>query len=162
MTRTSRLHTLPVVGLIVALSVVAPACGDDSSSSSSPSGGSTEATYVADGNALCDRIGAAIQGVFPDFGGEPTTAQVRKLAADLSPVLQDWRRSVSALRPPATSKGGHAKLLKALQTSITELDQAAKSDSGAGALLEAGGPPLDAPANAAHALFDRCPAGDAQ
>lgn len=160
MTRTLRLQQLPAAGLLVACSLIVPACGDDASGSPSAPAPS-EAAYVAEGNALCERIGGEIQAVFPDFPGEPTVEQVMKLAADLSPVLQDWRRSVSALAPPSSAERGHAQLLAALQSSIASLDDAAKSADGARALLDAGGPPLDAPANAAHQLFERCPAGDA-
>jgi len=138
------------------------ACGDTKEEAGPTTVAREEASnaYVAAGNELCDRTAEEIQTALPDFEGEPTIAQVQQVGGDLSPVLARFRAGVADLDPPAVSQSKHQALLDALDSSIAKLDAAASSEEGAQALLEAGGPPLDEPGNAAHALFERCPAGN--
>ena len=148
--------------LAACLTAVLGACGKDRDpeAATTTTESSSSEEYVAAGNALCDQTNSEVQAAFPDFEGEPTIPEVQKLGRDLSPVLTRFRDGVAALTPPADSADKHQELLEALQRSISKLDAAAASTEGAQALLDAGGPPLDEPGNAAHALFERCPAGD--
>lgn len=162
---------LAAVTLAALATAVLGACGNDgpeeatntqaasSNEATSNNEGST-AEYITAGNALCDTISADIQAAFPDFEGEPTIPQVQQLGRDLSPVLVRWRDGVADLNPPADRADQHQALLDALERSIAKLDEAAASPEAAQAMRETGGPPLDEPGNAAHALFERCPAGD--
>jgi hypothetical protein len=139
------------LALVMAGGLVLAGCGTD---------GPSKEKYVAAGNTLCDRTKERVERAFPDFQSEPTVPQVRKLGADLSPVLSTWRGDLARLDPPKDLRDDHDALLASLEDAIAKLDAAAATDDGARALLEAGGPPLDDPGNKAHALFPRCQAGD--
>lgn len=155
--RTIRLRPLLVLVGITAFGTVA--CGDDDDGATTTT--IDAAAFVAAGNALCDEVGAEIDAVFPDFGGEPTIEQVMQLGADLGPVLEGFRRDVAALVPPAGLAAAHKTLIESLDESISILAAMAANEEGAQAALDAGGPPLDEPSNAAHAIFPGCPPGDA-
>lgn len=157
--RLGRTFCVPFIGLLAI--VLLGACGEasnDSAASTTSAGGADQ--YTAAGNALCDRTSEEVQAAFPDFEGEPTILQVQQLARDLGPVLVKWRAGVADLDPPATKEAQHQSLLDTLDVSIAKLEAAASTTEGAQVLLDAGGPPLDEPGNAANALFDRCPTGD--
>lgn len=154
-----------LTALILAGTVALAACGDDDEDPAADpiaeqTAGADTASYVEAGNTLCEETAVAIEGAFPDFEGEPTIEQVMELGANLQPVMQDWRDGVAALDPPADLADGHQALLDELDESIATLKSMATTEEGAQAALEAGGPPLDAPATAANAIFPACPAGD--
>ena len=139
------------LALVAAASIALVACDDDDAPS--------EEAYVEAGNQLCEETGAALEEAFPDFEGEPSLEQVMDLGAALGPIMQGWRDGVADLDPPADLEDGHQVLLDELDDSIAALEEMTTPE-GAQAALDGGGPPLDAPATAAHALFPSCPAGE--
>ncbi len=120
--------------VLVLVAVPLGACGKDSAS---------KADFLAAGGKICKGIDAKLMKINEIPTGEPTPEQQQKLLSDISKILEDATKELSALDRPSEDRKTVDAFIAAMEEGTAKIKEATKSPEASVELLNSNTDPME-------------------